>query len=39
MKVFLPLSVVLFLLGLIYGVGNVLLAAGHRIRQRRARSC
>jgi glycosyltransferase involved in cell wall biosynthesis len=31
MRVFLPLSALLFLLGLIYAVGNVTLAADHRI--------
>src|SRR6476469_7668235 len=31
MKIFLPISLVLFLLGLIYGLGNVFLAAEHRV--------
>ena len=31
MKIFLPLSALIFLLGLIYSIGNVALAAGHRI--------
>src|SRR6476469_4880937 len=31
MKIFLPVSIGLFLLGLIYGLGNVFLAAEHRV--------